>query len=78
MVSFFDSQSSKLVTASVDGLVTIKMTGRFHVESLTLHQKTATAELARLEQTIASAFNQAIGKVLKNNTDHLIASLAGC
>jgi DNA-binding protein YbaB len=75
MKTYFDALAEQAVTASSEGIVTLKMTRRLHVESVRLESKMDAEERAKVEGAIAAAVNHAIEKVLKSNVAQLAAAV---
>ena len=75
MKTYFDALGSQAVIASSEGIVTVKMTRRLHVEWVRLESKMDAEERPKAERAIAAAVNHAVEKVLKSNVAQLAAAV---
>jgi len=75
MKTYFDALAAQAVTTSSEGIVTVKMTRRLHVEWVKLDAKMDAEERAKAEGAIAAAVNHAVEKVLKSNVAQLAAAV---
>lgn len=76
MRRFFAEEGHPPIEVSVADFVTVKMSARFRVDSVTIRGvELDPNELSRLEQALVEAINQAIEEVTKRNAERLIQTM---
>lgn len=76
MLRFFAEKGHSPIEVSVAGLVTVKMDTRFRVSSVAIRGvELQPDELARLEQALVEAINQALQEVTNRNAERLMQAM---